>query len=45
MISLGLGEKLPIDMALRARFDGLNEEVARRGILFSNISEKYDLRL
>src|SRR5580700_3096035 len=37
---LGLREKLRIDMASRARFDVANEEVARRGILFSNISEK-----
>jgi hypothetical protein len=36
--------KLPIDIALRARFDGTNEEVARRGILFSIISEKSGLR-
>src|SRR5580704_15405110 len=36
--------KLPIDIALRARFDGTNEEVARRGILFSTISEKSGLR-
>jgi hypothetical protein len=41
---LGHRKKLRIDMALRARFDVANEEVARRGILFSNISEKSRLR-
>src|ERR1700751_5929013 len=38
-------EKLRIDTAQRARFYGANEEGARRGILFSGISEKFFPRL